>query len=155
MPWWRRAISLLDLLGERGRGDDAGAVAGVDAGLLDVLHDGADDGGLAVGDAIDIDLGGVLEETVDEDGALRAGLDGVAHVVAQLVVVVDDLHGASAEDEAGADEDGIADALRRRRRLRLRWWRCRWGLVEAELVEHGGEKLAVFGELDASAARCR
>jgi hypothetical protein len=46
--------------------DDAGAVARVDAGLFDVLHDGTDDGGLAIADAIDIDLGGVFEEAVDE-----------------------------------------------------------------------------------------
>ena len=55
--------------------DDAGAVAGVDAGLFDVLHDGADDGRFAVADAIDIDLGGVFEEAVDEDG-VAGGDDG-------------------------------------------------------------------------------
>ena len=42
----------------------------MDAGLLDVLHDGADHGGLAVGDAVDVDFGGVVEEAVDEDGTL-------------------------------------------------------------------------------------
>lgn len=47
--------------------DDAGAVAGVDAGLFDVLHDGADDGRFAVGDAVHIDLGGVFEEAVDKE----------------------------------------------------------------------------------------
>ncbi len=55
--------------------DDAGAVAGVDACLFDVLHDGTDDGGFAVADAIDIDLGGVFEEAVDEEGFV-GGDDG-------------------------------------------------------------------------------
>ena len=55
--------------------DDAGAVAGVDTGFFDVLHDGTDDRGFAVADAIDIDFGGVFEEAVDEDG-VGLGDDG-------------------------------------------------------------------------------
>ena len=40
----------------------------MNAGLLDVLHDRADDGDLAVRDAIDIDFDRVFEKTIDEDG---------------------------------------------------------------------------------------
>ena len=35
-----------------------------------MLHDGADDGGVAVADAVDVDFGGAFEEAVDEDGAV-------------------------------------------------------------------------------------
>ncbi len=51
-----------------------------------------------------------VEELVDQDRGVRgAGVDGRGHVVVQLLLVGDDLHGPAAEDEAGADEDGVAD----------------------------------------------
>ena len=49
-----------------GGGQHAARVAGVDAGLLDVLHHGGDVGVLAVGERVDVDLDRVLEEAVDE-----------------------------------------------------------------------------------------
>ena len=54
---------------ERRRRQDAGGVAGVDAGLLDVLHHGADVDGDAVAERVDVDLDRALEEAVDEHGA--------------------------------------------------------------------------------------
>ena len=50
-------------------------------GLLDVLHDAADDdGAVASATRINVELKGVLEELVDEDGMLRRCVDGVSHV---------------------------------------------------------------------------
>ena len=46
----------------------ARAVAGMDAGLLDVLHHACDVDGAAVGDAVDIDLDRVVEVAVDQHG---------------------------------------------------------------------------------------
>ena len=44
-------------LGDAVRRHDARAVAGVDAGLLDVLHDAADDDGAGrVGERVDVEL---------------------------------------------------------------------------------------------------
>jgi hypothetical protein len=123
--------------------DDAGAVAGVDAGLFDVLHDGADDGRFAVADAIDIDLGGVFEEAVHEHGAVGRGLDGVLHVVGEFGVAIDDLHGAATEHEAG-----VADLRGDGQGLLQRGGGAAGGLVQTEIVEQLGEHLAVFGELD-------
>ena len=41
----------------------------MDAGLLDVLHDPADDHGAGrIGHRIDVELDGILEELVDQDG---------------------------------------------------------------------------------------
>ena len=71
----------------------------MDAGLLDVLHDAADNALLAVCETVDIDLGGILQEAVDEDRALGADLDGRADIAAEVLLGVDDLHGASSEDE--------------------------------------------------------
>ena len=42
----------------------------MDAGLLDVLHDAGDEGVLAVGEAVDVDLDGVGQIAVDQQRAL-------------------------------------------------------------------------------------
>jgi hypothetical protein len=56
---------------ERRRRDHAGAVAGVDTRLLDVLHDRPDhDSPGGVSNGIDVDLDGIFEEAVDKDGPL-------------------------------------------------------------------------------------
>ena len=83
-------------------------------------------------------------------GRSGLGLDGVAHVTAQFVFAVDDLHGAAAEDERRPHQHGIADLAWRPRRPRSSSVAVPLGgLVEAELVEHRGEMLAVLG-----ASRC-
>src|SRR5439155_23904660 len=64
----------------------AGAVAGVDPGLLDVLHDPADPDVLAVAQRVDIDLDRVLQEAVEEDLAPVASM--AAEVVVESVEVV-------------------------------------------------------------------
>ena len=51
-------------------GERAGAIARMNACLLDVLHDAGDEGVLAVAQAIDIDLDGVSEVAVDQEGTL-------------------------------------------------------------------------------------
>ena len=53
------------------RRDDARAIAGVDTGFLDVFHHRADEyvAGV-VADRVDIDLGRVFEEPIDENWAL-------------------------------------------------------------------------------------
>ena len=85
----------------------------MDAGLLDVLHDAADDDGRAVADRVDVDLDGLLEELVDEHRLDRGeAWTASAHVAVERVVVVDDLHRAPAQHVAGAHEHRIADAAR-------------------------------------------
>ena len=60
------------LVAERVRRQHAGRVAGVDPGLLDVLHDPRDPDVVAVAERVDVDLDRVLEEAVEVDR--RAGL---------------------------------------------------------------------------------
>ena len=73
---------------------------------------------------------------------------GGAHVVGEFGFVVDDLHGAATEDEAGADEAGEADALGDDKGFFEVGGGAAGGLVEAEFVEQGCEEFAVFGEFD-------
>ena len=89
------------------RREDHRGIAGMHARKLHVLEHTADDhggvGGIVVqadvGDAIDVHLDGVLEEFVHQHRPLWRGLDGGAHVVAQFVVGVHDLHRPAAEHE--------------------------------------------------------
>ena len=108
----RVALDRLDVLFRNGDGrDEAGGVAGVDAGLLDVLHDGGDERFLAVADGVGFRLGRVLKELVDKDDVLAGGLQGVVHIFDQHLVVVHDFHAASAQNEGGAHHQGVADTL--------------------------------------------
>ena len=64
----------LELAGAEGdRRQRARGVAGVDAGLLDVLHDAAEVHLGAVVEHVDVDLDGVVEEAVDEHRVLGRG----------------------------------------------------------------------------------
>ena len=106
----RRDADPLELaVAERRGRQRARAVAGVDAGLLDVLHDPAEVHVLAVEEGVDVDLDGVVEEAVDEDRVVGRGLGGLLDVGDERVVVVDDDHAAAAEDVGRAHEDRVAD----------------------------------------------
>ena len=98
----------------------AGAVAGMNSRFLDMLHDAGNHGVLSVGKAINIDLNGIGEITIDEQRALFrdhklgwpikiAGQSG--QVAIQLNGIENDLHGAPSEHIGGPDHDGIADRL--------------------------------------------
>ncbi|MNC09162.1 hypothetical protein D3C75_567800 [compost metagenome] len=57
---------VLDGLGQGVGRQGAGGVTGVDTGLLDVLHDAADDHVHAVADGVHVHLGGVVEEAIQQ-----------------------------------------------------------------------------------------
>ena len=85
----------------------------MDAGLLDVLHDAADDDRAGrVGDAVDVELDGVLEELVDEDRPVGRRLHRRRHVAIERGHVVDDRHGAAAEHVRRTDDEREADLQR-------------------------------------------
>ncbi len=63
-------IFLFQRLGDRGRRQHAGAVAGVDACRLDVLEDRRDPGVFAVAERVDVELERALEVRVHERGAV-------------------------------------------------------------------------------------
>src|SRR5205085_7538318 len=93
----RVALYLLYHIGRQILGRiDAGAVAGVDACLFDLLHD---DGEyvVTVGDAIYVDLDCVLEEPVDQYGVLAQARAETLQVGSQFIRLVYDTHTAPAE----------------------------------------------------------
>ena len=94
---------------QRHRRQRARRVAGVDAGLLDVLHDAADVDLGAVAQRVDVDLDGVLEEPVDEHRMLGREFGGAGDVAAQGLLVVDDLHAAPAQHVGRPHQHRVAD----------------------------------------------
>ena len=68
---------------------------------------------LAVADGIDFCLDS-FEVLIDQDRLTGGDFDSIGHVADEVAGVLDDLHGAAAEHVAGANEDGVADKLRRR-----------------------------------------
>jgi hypothetical protein len=136
-------------LGDAVRRHDARAVAGVDAGLLDVLHDAADDDGAGrVGDAVDVELDGVLEELVDQHGPLGRRLHGRRHVAVERGHVVDDRHAPAAEHVRRTDDEREADAQRDLARFLGRGGRAARRLRDAEIPQQLREALAIFREVD-------
>ena len=97
-------------------GSDARRVAGVDAGLLDVLHDRRRSSTLSPShERVDVDLDRVLQEAVEEDLAAPRPLRSRCEVVvAARRCDVDDLHRPAAEHVGRAHEQREADARRGR-----------------------------------------
>ena len=128
------------------------------AGLLDVLHDAADQhlAGV-VADRVDVDLGGVGEEPVDQHRTLggqaallaEAAESGqLVHRPGQVVAVVHDLHRPSTEHVARAHQHREADVVDDRQRLFEVDGGAAGGLRDAQLVADRVPRLAVLGGVD-------
>ena len=111
----------------------------MDARFLDVLHDCADHGRLSVGDAIDIDLNGVLEKAINEHRAIRRYFNRARHVTSQVRLGIDELHRAPAQNEARPNEHRIANFLRYRHGLFGVCGRTVGRLAQAKFVQHRRE----------------
>ena len=91
------------------RRQDARRVTGVDTCKLDVLHDSWNIAVGAVRDRICLTLSSVVQETVDEDRSVGCNADCRIHIDSEHLVVVNDFHSSSAEDEGRTYHDGVAD----------------------------------------------
>ena len=115
----------------------------MDAGLLDVLHDGGDPGVVAVAEGVDVDLDRAFEEAVDE----RRPLDP-RHRLADVLGGVADAHGAAAEHMRGAHEHRVADPLGDVDGGVGVAGDAPVGTADLEAVAEGREALAVLGQVD-------
>mmetsp|Transcript_52065 Transcript_52065/g.136855 ORF Transcript_52065/g.136855 Transcript_52065/m.136855 type:complete len:461 (-) Transcript_52065:504-1886(-) len=118
-------------------GQDERGVARVDARVLDVLGDGVVDDVALLGDGIDLDLLGALDELRDDDGVV--GRDVTRHLeeLDQVSVGEDHLHGGAREDIRGADKARVADAAAEGLGLVDGGELRPLGLVDADGVEDG------------------
>src|SRR5581483_466710 len=90
---------------------DGHAIARMDTGPLDMLHDARQQAVLAVADHIHFDF--LAEDIlIHQDRGFGRDVHSVGHVALQLLMAVDDLHRAPAEHIGGPHEHGIADLFR-------------------------------------------
>ena len=142
----QRDVAIDDLI----RRDHAGAVAGVDARLLDVLHDAADDDGAGgVRDRVHVELDGILEELVDQDRMPGRGRDGGASCSgrARPCRRRSPWPGRRARTTAARPAESRSSAATLARFLGGRRDAAR-RLRDAELPEQLREALAILGEVD-------
>ena len=133
--------------------DHAGRIARVDTGLLDVLHDPADQHVRAVTDRVHVELDRVLQERVDQHGVLLRDPDRLLHVGLELGVVVDDLHCPPAEDVAGPDQHRVPDLVRHAEGVLLGVGRGVRRARDFQVVEEHAEPVAVLGHVHRIRAR--
>ena len=124
----------------------------MDAGLLNVLHDPAQEQLGAVVEGVDVDLDGVVQEAVNEQRAGAVGAPGLGggavQVVRQARHVVDDLHAAPAQHVAGAYQDREADGAGHRQGLLVAAGGAVGGGGQAGALQDHAEELAVLRGVD-------
>ena len=80
----------------------------MNAGLLDMLHHAADEGGAnGVANAVDVAFNRVVQETVQQHRRVVADLDRFAHVALEVALLMHDFHRATAQHIAGANHQRI------------------------------------------------
>ena len=140
---------VLDRRRQRIRRQRARRIAGMHAGFLDVLHDAADQHvAFGVGDDVDVDFAGMIEEAVEQHRRGFGDAHGLADVARKIGVVVHDLHRAAAEHVARAHDERIADLARERERFVGVARDAVRRLRQPELVDELLETLAILGEVD-------
>src|SRR5829696_610456 len=113
-------------------------------GLLDVLHDAADVDLLPVRDRVHVDLGVVLHKLVDEGWVSWPRSRAGPEVEVEVIVIVDDLHPAPAEDVRWPHDDRIPELARHLPRLLGRRCGPEPGVRDAELSKEPSEPGAVL-----------
>src|SRR5690606_2544826 len=123
-------------------------VSGVDASLLNVLHDGADHHVGAVGHRVHVDLDSAVEEVVQQHGAVVGDFHRVTQVTLELFFLVDDLHSTTAQYIGGAHYQRIADLVRGGDGFVFAAHSGVRRLTQVQALDHLLEALAVFGTVD-------
>ena len=80
----------------------------MDTRALNQLHDTGNEDVSAVADGVDLDLF-TDDILVDQDGLVRVDLNGGLQIVAELLLVCNDLHRAAAKHEGGTHQYGVSD----------------------------------------------
>ena len=139
---------VLNGLGQGVGRQGAGGVTGVDTGLFDVLHDAADDHVNAVADGVHVHLGGVVQEAVQQHRRLVGDAHCLGEVAAQVLLVIDDFHGAATQHVGGANHQRVGDARGQLHGLLQGGDGAVFRLLEAQALDGGLEALAIFRAVD-------
>ncbi len=135
------------------RRQDTGRIPRVDAGQLDVFHDGGNKSVGAVGDGVGFTFQGVLEEAVHQDRPVGSDPDGGFHVLAEHGLVMDDFHTPAAEYIRRAHHEGIAETSGNGYGIFGRYRHVRGRHGNSQGIHDGAEAVAVLGQVDGFGAR--
>ena len=130
------------------RGEHHRGIAGVNTGILDMLTDGILHDIALVGHSVELYLFRVLHELRHHNRIFLAHLRGHAQETLQLLVAVAHVHRGTRQHIRGTDQHGIAYLAHKLLDVVERGQGTPRGLVDAQLVEHGGELVAVLGTVD-------
>ena len=120
----------------------------MNAGLLNVLHDGTNNHLLTVAYYINIHFHGAVQERVQQYRTVVGYLYGVFHITHQLIFTGDNLHGPPTEHIGRTHHQRIADVSGPGHGLCLAAYGGVVRLQQAELVNHLLEAFAVFGPVN-------
>ena len=140
-------------IAERERRNARGRVARVNAGFLNMLEHAAHVYLLAVAQRIHIAFDGSFEETVQIHRMIRRDTRCLGHEGAQVRRVVGDFHAAAAKHVARANKQREANAVGDAFGFLEARGHAGSGVRNVELVEHGAEAFAIFGQVNRLGAR--
>ena len=89
-----------------------------------------------------------MQETVDQDRAVRRDADGLLHIKAQSLVVIYDLHPPAAEHVRGTYHHRIPDAVRDSQSLLGVYSHAGLGHGNREFFHHLAETVAILGKIN-------
>ena len=128
--------------------NDAGGVSGMDACQLNVLHDRRHKGVGTVADGIRLTFHGVVQETVDEDGAVRGDAYGGLHISHHALVVVHHFHAPAAQHVGGAHHHRIADLSGNLQGFFHRGGHAGFRHGNRQFFHHFPEQIPIFRQID-------
>ena len=130
------------------RRQHARRIAGVNAGLLDVLHDSADHHIFAVRERVHVHFNRIFEKVIDQHRTIVRVLDRLLHVPHNGFLVVGDHHGAPAQHVGRPHHHGISHMLRAFDGFFKRGGHHSRGLRNIEFFQQLVEVLAIFGQIN-------
>ena len=116
----------------------------MNTGLLNVLHDAADDHICAVADGINIDFNGSVEEVVQQYRAVVGDQYRTAHIAHQLVFTENNFHGSAAQHIRWPNHQRVTNLAGRNDTLFKTPNSGVFRLLEAQALNHLLKTLTIF-----------
>ena len=120
----------------------------MNACLLHVFHDAANQHVLAVAHGIDVNFDRNIEESIEQHGTVVRHLHGVSHVRAQVIFGENDLHRTATEYIRRPHNQGETHLTRQPHRLVFRTGGRIRRLLQAQLLDQSLEALAILCHVD-------
>mmetsp|Transcript_39309 Transcript_39309/g.95113 ORF Transcript_39309/g.95113 Transcript_39309/m.95113 type:complete len:380 (+) Transcript_39309:651-1790(+) len=125
-------------------------VSTVDTGILQVLSNGVVEDFSLVGNGIEFDLLGILDELGNNNRLVSRDISSKCQEIGQLGLGSGDTHCRSRQDETWSDQDWVSNIVGKLNGFLLRVQYRPLGLIDTHIVQHLGELVTIFGTLNIS-----